>query len=108
MVIYAQVFERRLTENIRALDFHKILDPANVRRIVEEADGYQPYLIAPEAGYRRLLQECLVLFKGPAEIAVDEVWPSPGPLQKRCSGHAVCIRCWAWAYCLIWHACRSE
>lgn len=69
----AQVFERRLTDNIRALDFHKILDPANVRRIVEEADGYQPHLIAPEMGYRRLLQECLVLFKGPAETAVDEV-----------------------------------
>lgn len=68
-----QVFERRLTDNIRALDFHKILDPANVRRIVEEADGYQPHLIAPEMGYRRLLQECLILFKGPAEIAVDEV-----------------------------------
>ena len=68
-----QVFEARLTNNIRALDFHKILDPQNVRRIVEEADGYQPHLIAPEMGYRRLLQECLVLFKGPAEIAVDEV-----------------------------------
>lgn len=67
------VFERRLTDNIRALDFHKILDPTNVRRIVEEADGYQPHLIAPEMGYRRLLQECLILFKGPAEVAVDEV-----------------------------------
>ena len=67
------MFEQRLTNNIRALDFHKILDPQNVRRIVEEADGYQPHLIAPEMGYRRLLQECLILFKGPAEIAVDEV-----------------------------------
>ena len=69
------MFEQRLTNNIRALDFHKILDPQNVRRIVEEADGYQPHLIAPEMGYRRLLQECLILFKGPAEIAVDEVRP---------------------------------
>ena len=43
-----------------ALQFNKILDPANVKRIVEEADGYQPHLIAPEMGYRRLLQECLV------------------------------------------------
>lgn len=40
---------------------------------MEEADGYQPHLIAPEMGYRRLLQECLILFKGPAEVAVDEV-----------------------------------
>ena len=52
------VFEKRLTENIRKLNFDKILDPANVKRIVEEADGYQPHLIAPEMGYRRLLQAC--------------------------------------------------
>lgn len=51
----------------------QILDPSNVKRIVEEADGYQPHLIAPEMGYRRLLQECLVLFKGPADTAVGEV-----------------------------------
>lgn len=44
-----------------------------MKRIVEEADGYQPHLIAPEMGYRRLLQECLVLFKGPADTAVGEV-----------------------------------
>jgi len=49
------------------------LEPSNVKRIVEEADGYQPHLIAPEMGYRRLLQECLVLFKGPADTAVGEV-----------------------------------
>ncbi|KAK9846015.1 hypothetical protein WJX81_008471 [Elliptochloris bilobata] len=67
------VFERRLTENIRQLEFRKLLEPQNVKRIVEEADGYQPHLIAPEMGYRRLLQECLVLFKGPADIAVEEV-----------------------------------
>ena len=46
--------------SLPALQFNKILDPANVKRIVEEADGYQPHLIAPEMGYRRLLQECLV------------------------------------------------
>jgi len=50
------VFERRLSENIRQLEFRKILEPQNVKRIVEEADGYQPHLIAPEMGYRRLLQ----------------------------------------------------
>jgi dynamin 1-like protein len=54
------VFEKRLTENIRKLNFDKILDPANVKRIVEEADGYQPHLIAPEMGYRRLLQVLIV------------------------------------------------
>ena len=57
------IFERRLTDNIEKLNFRQMLTPVNVKRIVEEADGYQPHLIAPEMGYRRLLQECLVLFK---------------------------------------------
>ncbi|DBB13052.1 hypothetical protein WJX82_001471 [Trebouxia sp. C0006] len=68
-----RVFEERLGQNIQQLQFKKILEPSNVKRIVEEADGYQPHLIAPEMGYRRLLQECLVLFKGPADTAVGEV-----------------------------------
>jgi hypothetical protein len=34
-----------------------------VDRVISEADGYQPHLVAPEMGYRRLLQECLILFK---------------------------------------------
>jgi hypothetical protein len=67
------VFEKRLADNISRLGFHKILEPANVRRIVEEADGYQPHLVAPEMGYRRLLQECLALFTKPADTAVEEV-----------------------------------
>jgi hypothetical protein len=66
------VFEKRLSDNIGRLGFAKILEPANVRRVVEEADGYQPHLIAPEMGYRRLLQECLALFAKPADTAVDE------------------------------------
>ena len=59
------VFETRLTASIRALNFTKLLESENVKRVVEEADGYQPHLVAPEMGYRRLLQECLVLFKVP-------------------------------------------
>ena len=66
------VFEKRLSDNIGRLGFAKILEPANVRRVVEEADGYQPHLIAPEMVYRRLLQECLALFAKPADTAVDE------------------------------------
>ena len=57
------VFEKRLTDNIEKLNFKQLLSPVNVKRIVEEADGYQPHLIAPEMGYRRLLMECLILFK---------------------------------------------
>lgn len=45
----------------------------NVRRMVSEADGYQPHLIAPEQGYRRLIESSLLLFRGPAEAVVDAV-----------------------------------
>jgi hypothetical protein len=34
-----------------------------VERVVSEADGYRPHLVAPEMGYRRLLQSCLTKFK---------------------------------------------
>ena len=69
-----------------ALQFNKILDPANVKRIVEEADGYQPHLIAPEMGYRRLLQECLV--------SVPSFWE-----LQACCDHEQCrpVPCWPFA-----------
>ncbi|KAL1152519.1 hypothetical protein V6Z11_A09G114200 [Gossypium hirsutum] len=36
-----------------------------------EADGYQPHLIAPEQGYRRLIESTLITIRSPAEAAVD-------------------------------------
>jgi hypothetical protein len=45
----------------------------NVQKIVSEADGYQPHLIAPEQGYRRLIDGSISYFKGPAEASVDAV-----------------------------------
>ena len=44
-----------------------------VTKAVSEADGYQPYLIALEQGYRRLIEGALNYFKGPAEALVDAV-----------------------------------
>ena len=44
-----------------------------MKRIVSEADGYQPHLIAPEQGYRRLIEGALSYFRGPAEASVDAV-----------------------------------
>ncbi|RZR98783.1 hypothetical protein BHM03_00028209 [Ensete ventricosum] len=41
----------------------------NVRKTVTEADGYQPHLIAPEQGYRRLIESSVVSIRGPAESA---------------------------------------
>lgn len=45
----------------------------NIRKLITEADGYQPHLIAPEQGYRRLIESSVVTIRGPAEAAVDAV-----------------------------------
>lgn len=45
----------------------------NVKKLISEADGYQPHLIAPEQGYRRLIESSVVTIRGPAEAAVDAV-----------------------------------
>lgn len=44
-----------------------------VKRVIEEADGIQPHLVAPEAGYRRLLEEALGYLKDPCDKSVEEV-----------------------------------
>jgi hypothetical protein len=44
---------------------------------VSEADGYQPPPIAPEQGYRCLVESSLILFYGPAEAVVDAVCLCP-------------------------------
>ncbi|KAG0556376.1 hypothetical protein M758_11G047200 [Ceratodon purpureus] len=70
--VYA-VFDHQLPAALKKLPFDKHLSGQNVRRIVSEADGYQPHLIAPEQGYRRLIESSLHYFRGPAEAVVDAV-----------------------------------
>jgi len=67
------VFDNQLPAALKKLPFDKHLSMNNVRKIVSEADGYQPHLIAPEQGYRRLIESSLLLFRGPAEAVVDAV-----------------------------------
>ncbi|KAK4748040.1 hypothetical protein SAY87_014626 [Trapa incisa] len=67
------VFDNQLPAAIRKLPFDRHLSLQNVRKIVSEADGYQPHLIAPEQGYRRLIDGSLKYFRGPAEASVDAV-----------------------------------
>lgn len=38
-----------------------------MRNTINEADGYQPHIIAPEAGYRRLIEDGLTLLRDPCE-----------------------------------------
>lgn len=67
-------FDFRMVDNMAKLPFHRLLEPKYVRRVLEEADGYQPHLVAPEMGYRRLLEESIKLFHGPVTTAVEEVF----------------------------------
>jgi hypothetical protein len=68
------VFEKRLPDAIEKQPFRKMLEVNYVKRVIEEADGIQPHLVAPEAGYRRLLEEALGFLRDPAEKAVEEVY----------------------------------
>ncbi|XP_078441984.1 phragmoplastin DRP1E-like [Wolffia australiana] len=67
------VFDNQLPAALKKLPFDRHLSPQNVMKVVSEADGYQPHLIAPEQGYRRLIDGALNYFKGPAEASVDAV-----------------------------------
>ncbi|CAI9102115.1 OLC1v1000326C1 [Oldenlandia corymbosa var. corymbosa] len=67
------VFDNKLPAALKKLPFDRHLSIQNVRKVVSEADGYQPHLIAPEQGYRRLIEGALNYFRGPAEASVDAV-----------------------------------
>ena len=68
-----KVFDNQLSVVLRKLPFDRHLSVQNVRKIVSEANGYQPHLIAPEQGYRRFIEGSLNYFRGPAEASVDAV-----------------------------------
>ncbi|PWA77888.1 dynamin central domain-containing protein [Artemisia annua] len=65
------VFDNQLPAALKRIKFDKQLSRENVRRLITEADGYQPHLLAPEQGYRRLIESALITMKGPAEAVVD-------------------------------------
>ncbi|MEW5297851.1 MAG: hypothetical protein WDW36_001030 [Sanguina aurantia] len=67
------VFDLKLKEAIAKLPFNRILTLKNVQMVVNEADGYQPHIIAPENGYRRLIEDGLALLRDPAFAAVEQV-----------------------------------
>nr|CAD1820781.1 unnamed protein product [Ananas comosus var. bracteatus] len=67
------VFDNQLPAALKKLPFDRYLSLQNVKKVVSEADGYQPHLIAPEQGYRRLIEVALSYFRGPAEASVDAV-----------------------------------
>ncbi|KAE9607661.1 Dynamin-related protein 12A [Lupinus albus] len=67
------VFDNQLPAALKRLQFDKQLSMENIRKLITEADGYQPHLIAPEQGYRRLIESSLTTIRGPADAAVDAI-----------------------------------
>ncbi|KMS97496.1 hypothetical protein BVRB_5g126620 isoform A [Beta vulgaris subsp. vulgaris] len=67
------VFDYMLPKALKKLPFASHLSVQNVRKVVSQADGYQPHLIAPELGYRRLIESSLKFFTGPALASVETV-----------------------------------
>ncbi|CAE6049588.1 unnamed protein product [Arabidopsis arenosa] len=67
------IFDYNLPTAIKKLPFDRHLSLQSVKKIVSESDGYQPHLIAPELGYRRLIEGSLNHFRGPAEASVNAV-----------------------------------
>ncbi|KAI9116629.1 hypothetical protein K1719_012287 [Acacia pycnantha] len=49
-------FEGNFPNRMKQLPLDRHFDINNVKRIVLEADGYQPYLISPEKGLRSLIK----------------------------------------------------
>ncbi|CAI9294200.1 unnamed protein product [Lactuca saligna] len=66
-------FEGNFPNRIKQLPLDRHFDIKNVKRVVLEADGYQPYLISPEKGLRSLIKGVLDLAKEPSRLCVDEV-----------------------------------
>ncbi|PWA50883.1 dynamin central domain-containing protein [Artemisia annua] len=67
------VFESQLPAALKSLQFDKQLSLENIKKLISEADGYQPHLIAPEQGYRHIIESSLITIKGPAEASVNAV-----------------------------------
>ncbi|KAK1438520.1 hypothetical protein QVD17_04329 [Tagetes erecta] len=67
------VFESQLPSALKNLQFDKQLSLENIKKLITQADGYQPHLIAPEQGYRHIIESSLITIKGPAEATVNAV-----------------------------------
>ncbi|KAL0560798.1 hypothetical protein IC582_001211 [Cucumis melo] len=67
------VFDDKLLTALKRLQFDRQLSMENVKKLITEANGYQPHLIAPEQEYLRLIESTLVTIRGPTEACVDAV-----------------------------------
>lgn len=67
------LFETTLQKSLLAVDLEAFYDPKRVRAVVDASDGFQPHLVAPEMGIRRLIALGLETLHEPVERCVAGV-----------------------------------
>ena len=67
------LFETTLRKSLQAVNLEAFYDPKRVRAVVDAADGFQPHLVAPEMGIRRLIELGLETLHEPVERCVAGV-----------------------------------
>jgi GTPase SAR1 family protein len=67
------LFESALLKNLNAVNLEAFYDPKRVRKVVDASDGFQPHLVAPEMGIRRLIELGLETLHEPVERCVAQV-----------------------------------
>ncbi|WCJ20713.1 dynamin-like protein [Euphorbia peplus] len=88
-----EVFDYKLPSALRKFPLDQYLSMKNIRKVVSEADGYQPHLIAPKQAYRRLIDGAISYFRGPAEASVDAVHFILKELVRRSIGETEELKC---------------
>lgn len=67
------VVEGSLPESLHKIPIEKRFTKAYVREICRQADGFQPHLVSPERGIKRLVQEAMLLTAPHVHRFVDEI-----------------------------------
>eukprot|EP00887_Chlorella_sp_A99_P004268 scaffold15.g4268.t1 len=67
------VVEGGLPQMLRKIPIEKRFNKNYVREICREADGYQPHLVSPERGIKRLVQEAMGLTNAHVHKFVDDI-----------------------------------
>jgi dynamin 1-like protein len=64
------IFEEKLVNSLRSLNLREFYSAKYVKSVIDATDGYQPHLVAPEMGIRRLIELGLARLREPAAQCV--------------------------------------
>ena len=62
-----------LAAAIRALPLEKLFKLDPVKSVVRECDGFQPHLVSPELGLRKLVGDALAMVEQPVETCIHRI-----------------------------------